>query len=63
MDMVLTMIRIVIFLAPAAIFFGGFWIGLIMMFDDPYNNKGEIVFFGGLIVGGILLLIQRAVMG
>lgn len=62
MDMILTMIRLIIILAPAIIFFGGFWVGLIMMFNEPYDKKGEIVFFGGLVVGGILLLIQRAVM-
>lgn len=63
MDMILTMIRLIIILAPTAIFFGGFWAGLIMMLTNPYDKGGKIAFFGGLVVGGILLMIQLAVMG
>ena len=62
MDMILTIIRVIIFLAPASIFFGGFWAGLIMMLTDPYGKSGKIAFFGGFTVGGILLIIQWAMM-
>lgn len=51
------------FSRPASIFFGGFWAGLIMMLTDPYGKSGKIAFFGGFTVGGILLIIQWAMMG
>ena len=63
MDIILTIIRVIIFLAPAAIFFGGFWAGLIMMLTNPYDKGGKIAFFGGFTVGGILLIIQWVMMG
>lgn len=63
MGTIFTIIQLIILLAPAAIFFGGFWAGLIMMLTDPYGKSGKIAFFGGFIVGGILLMIQQTVIG